>query len=112
MPVAVSAMGLASSCSRWWRGELRLEGLDQVGGPLFGNLPGDEVAAVGVGGDVDVVVPSGAVAGQERLDALFRAVDSRGVLVVGERYPGRCLDDWRPVVGGRRRMRPGLRAGR
>src|SRR2546430_12689893 len=45
-------------------------------------------------------VPGGAVAGQERLDALLRAVDSRGVLVVDERDPGRCLDDRRPVMGG------------
>src|SRR5450755_4508760 len=95
-----SAVRWSGWCSRWWRGELRLEGLDQVGGPLFRDLPGDEVAAVGVGGDVDVVVPGGAVAGQKRLDALFRAVDSRGVLVIDERDPGRCLDDWRPVMGG------------
>src|ERR1039458_9337105 len=70
-----SAVRWSGWCSCWWRGELRLEGLDQGGGPLFRALPREEAGAVGVGGDVDVVVPSGAVACQKRLDALFRAVD-------------------------------------
>src|SRR5260370_28449849 len=52
-----------------------LEGLDQVGGPLFPDLPGDEGAAVGVGGDVYVVVPGGAVAGQKSAAAPFPALD-------------------------------------
>jgi len=94
MPSPIQLSRSPSAGSTW------AEGPDQVGGPEFRDLPGDEVAAAGVSGDVDVVVPGGAVACQERLDALFRAVDSRGVLVVDERDPGRCLDGRRPVMGG------------
>jgi len=94
MPSPIQLSRSPSAGSTW------AEGPDQVGGPEFRDLPGDEVAAAGVSGDVDVVVPGGAVACQERLDALFLAVDSRRVLVVDERDPGRCLDDWRPVMGG------------
>jgi hypothetical protein len=45
------------------------EGSAEVVDPVVGELPGDEVAAVVVGVEVDVVVPAGAVALEEVLDA-------------------------------------------
>src|SRR5258705_9829701 len=49
--------------------------------PFVRDFPGDEVAAVVVRGDVHVVVPGGAVAIQEMLDALLIGGDAGRVLV-------------------------------
>ena len=49
---------------------MALEGATQVAHPVLGVLPGDEMAAVVVGVDVDVVEPIGLRAG---LNALTRS---------------------------------------
>ncbi len=55
----------------WLSRAVFVQGAAEVVGPLVGDLPGDEVSAVVVGGDVDVVVPGGAVAVDEALDTLL-----------------------------------------
>src|SRR3954467_12174911 len=80
------------------------ERTSEVGGPLGGQLPRDEVAAVRVGGQVDVVVPGGPVAREEVLDAFFGRADAGWVLMADERDAGRGLDRRSAVVG----RRPGV----
>lgn len=65
---------------------------------MVGDLPGDEVAAVVVGVEVDVVVPAGAVALEEVLDAPIGA-DPGWVLVADEGDTAGRLDGRLPVVG-------------
>src|SRR5688500_17844978 len=64
---------------------------------------GDEVAAVVVDGEVDVVVPLRAVAGAEVFDALGGA-DAGWVLIADESDAGGGLHDRRTIVG----RRPGV----
>src|SRR5882724_10111639 len=59
------------------------EGSAQVGDPLVGDLPRDEVAAPVVRCQVDVLVPGGAVTGEEVRDAAL-GVDPGRVLVADE----------------------------
>jgi hypothetical protein len=66
--------------------------------PTGRDLPGDEVAAVVVGGEVDQVVPAGAVALEEVLDALVGR-NAGWVFVADEGDAGGRLDGWLPVVG-------------
>jgi len=61
----------ASWCPIWLSRAVFTQGAAEVVGPLVGDFPGDEVSAVVVGGDVDVVVPGGAVAVDEALDTLL-----------------------------------------
>jgi hypothetical protein len=77
------------------------EGAAQVAHPGVRVLPGDEVAAVVVGVDVDVVEPMGLRAGFERADALVGGVDAGRVLVRDEGEADRGLHDRGAVVGGR-----------
>jgi hypothetical protein len=58
-----------------------VEGAAQVADPGVRVLPGDEVAAVVVGVDVNVVEPVGLRTGLERADALVGGVDAGRVLV-------------------------------
>jgi hypothetical protein len=67
------------------------ESAAQVVDPGVGDLPGDEVAAALVRGEVDVVVPVGAVAGQPVLDPLLGGGDAGRVLVADECDAGGCL---------------------
>jgi hypothetical protein len=77
------------------------EGAAQVAHPGVGVLPGDEVAAVVVGVDVDVVEPAGLRAGLERADALLGGADAWRVLVRDEGEADRGLHHRGPVVDGR-----------
>src|ERR1700759_4320308 len=76
-----------------------VEGAAQVGDPGAGVFPGDEVAAVVVGGDVDVVEQAGLGAGHEGTDALGGGVDAGRVLVGDEGEADRGLHDRGAVVG-------------
>jgi hypothetical protein len=68
-----------------------VEGAAQVADPGVGVLPGDEVAAMVVGVDIDVVEPLGLRAGFERADAFFGGVDAGRVLVGDEGEADRGL---------------------
>src|ERR1700755_2064271 len=87
-----------------------------IADPFVRDFPGDEVPAVVVRGDVDVVVPGAAIAGQKVLHSLIVAGNAGRVLVADEGDPGRCLDarpavmfglPWVPVVVGVRPDRAG-----
>lgn len=77
-----------------------MEGAAQVLHPGVGVLPGDEVAAVVVGVDVDVVEPIGPRTGLERADTLGSGVDPGRVLVRDERETtGACTTGVRSWAG-------------
>src|SRR3984957_18376596 len=63
VPAVVKPDGRSCWVVVWLRGPAAVEGAAQVADPGVGVLPGDEVAAVVVGVDVDVVEPVGLRAG-------------------------------------------------
>src|ERR1700731_2199984 len=81
-------------------GPLAVEGAVTAGPPGVGVFPGDEVAALVVGLDVDVVEPVGLRTGLERPDALVGGVGAGRVLGGDEGGANRGLDDRGAVVGG------------
>ncbi|AJY76867.1 hypothetical protein VN24_22775 [Paenibacillus beijingensis] len=69
----------------------------QVLNPFVRDFPWDEVSAMFMGCDVDMVIPRSAIAVEKMLYAIFGR-DTRRIFVTHEGYFRWCLNDWQSIM--------------